>query len=116
MTRRAYFYFVLTFLLGVVVGGSGVFFYGWYGGHWHRVFGRQRFVRQLTEKLELSEDQVHRIIQIMDDTQKQMDLQLGTIRQQTRDRIRQTLTSAQVAKFDEILREHDERHRRLRSP
>ncbi len=116
MTRRAYLYFVLTFLLGVVVGGAGVFFYGWYGGHWHRVFGRQRFVRQLTDKLELSEEQVHQITQIMDDNQKQMDLQLATIRQQTRDKIRQVLTPAQIAKFDEILREHEERHKKRRSP
>jgi hypothetical protein len=28
MTRRAYLYFIITFLLGIVVGGASVLFYG----------------------------------------------------------------------------------------
>ncbi|HTG60101.1 MAG TPA: hypothetical protein VMG63_11930 [Terriglobia bacterium] len=118
MTRRAYLYFAVTFVLGVVVGGCGVFFYAWYGGHWHRQFERQRVVRRLTRELHLSDTQVHQLDQILADTaksyselHKQVDPQFDAIRGQARDRIRQTLTPEQVAKFNEWVRQVDERRR-----
>ena len=58
MTRRAYLYLAVTFVLGLVVGGCGIFFYAWYSGHWHRELDRQRVVRRLTREMHLSETQV----------------------------------------------------------
>ena len=122
MTRRAYLYFAVTFVLGVVVGGCGVFFYAWYSGHWHRQFERQRVVRRLTRELHLSDTQVHQLDQILADTaksyselHKQVDPQFDAIRAQTRDRIRQILTPEQVVKFNEWVRQADER-RKQRQP
>jgi len=118
MTRRAYLYFAVTFVLGVVVGGCGIFFYAWYGGHWHREFDRQRVVRHLTREVHLSEAQVRQVDQIFADTaksyselHKQVDPQFDAIRAQTRDRIRQILTPEQVAKFNEMVRQADERRK-----
>jgi len=118
MTRRAYLYFAVTFVLGVVVGGCGVFFYAWYSGHWHRQFERQRVVRRLTRELRLSDTQVHQLDQILADTaksyselHKQVDPQFDAIRGQARDRIRQILAPEQVARFNEMVRQADERRR-----
>jgi hypothetical protein len=118
MTRRAYLYFAVTFVLGVVVGGCGVFFYAWYSGHWHRQFERQRVVRRLTRELRLSDPQVHQVDQILADTaksyselHKQVDPQFDAIRGQARDRIRQILAPEQVARFNEMVRQADERRR-----
>ena len=118
MTRRAYLYFAVTFVLGAVVGGCGVFFYGWYGGHWHREFNRQRAVRHLTREVHLSEAQIRQVDQILADAAKsyselhrQVDPQFDAVRAQTRDRIRQILTPEQVAKFNELVRQADERRR-----
>jgi hypothetical protein len=118
MTRRAYLYFAVTFVLGVVVGGCGVFFYAWYSGHWHRQFERQRVVRRLTRELRLSDAQVHQVDQILAETaksyselHKQVDPQFDAIRGQARDRIRQILAPEQVARFNEMVRQADERRR-----
>jgi hypothetical protein len=118
MTRRAYLYFAVTFVLGGVVGGCGMFFYAWYSGHWHREFDRQRVVRHLTREVHLSDSQVRQVDQILADTaksyselHKQVDPQFDTIRAQTRDRIRQILTPEQVVKFNEMVRQADERRR-----
>ena len=118
MTRRAYLYFAVTFVLGVVVGGCGTFFYAWYSGHWHRQFDRQRVVRRLTRELHLSDAQVRQLDQILADTaksyfelHKQVDPQFDAIRARTRDRIREILTPEQAAKFNESVRQADERRR-----
>jgi hypothetical protein len=118
MTRRAYLYFAVTFVLGVVVGGCGMFFYAWHTGHWHREFDRQRVVRHLTRDLHLSEAQIRQVDQILEDTaksysdlHKQMDPQFDTIRIHTRDRIREILTPEQVVKFNEMVRQADERRK-----
>jgi len=108
----------VTFVLGVVVGGCGVFFYAWYSGHWHRQFERQRVVRRLTRELRLSDPQVHQVDQILADTaksyselHKQVYPQFDAIRGQARDRIRQILAPEQVARFNEMVRQADERRR-----
>jgi Spy/CpxP family protein refolding chaperone len=122
MARRAYLYFAVTFVLGVVVGGCGLFTYAYYSGHWHREFDRQRVVRHLTQEVHLSDTQVRQVDQILADTaksyselHKQVDPQFDAIRAQTRDRIRQILTPEQVVKFNEWVRQADER-RRQHSP
>jgi len=118
MTRRAYVYFILTFLLGVIVGGAGVLFYGWYGGHWHRGFEKQRIVRHLSQELKLTDAQVKQLDQIVDDSmkkfmelRKQVDPQFEAVREESNNRIRQILTPDQLTKFNEMLRRFEERRK-----
>jgi Spy/CpxP family protein refolding chaperone len=122
MTRRAYVYFILTFLLGVIVGGAGVLFYGWYGGHWHRGFEKQRIVRHLSRELKLTDTQVKQLDQIVDDSmkrfrelRKQSEPQFEAVREESNNRIRQILTPEQLTKFNEMLRVVDERMKKGRS-
>jgi hypothetical protein len=119
MSRRAYIYFALTFLLGVVVGGASIYYYAWSTGHWHRPFNRQSFVQHVKSELNLSDTQVPQLEQILEGstgkfgaTQQQCDAQLNSIRQETRNQIRQILTPEQSQKFDELVRRWDERRRR----
>jgi Spy/CpxP family protein refolding chaperone len=123
MKRRAYLYFVLTFLLGIVVGGAGVLFYAWNTGHWHRRFDRQRLVRHLTRDLNLNEGQVRQLNQIMDETSKKMDdlrhtmdPELDALRKESQDRVRQILTPEQLNKFNEMVRRFEDRRRRRGPP
>jgi len=119
MSRRAYLYFALTFLLGAIVGGACVYYYTWSTGHWHRPFNRQNFVRRLKAELNLSDTQVLQLERILDGStkkfaaaQQQADSQLNAIRQQTRSRIRQLLSPQQTQEFDELVRRWDERMKR----
>jgi Spy/CpxP family protein refolding chaperone len=124
MTRRAYLYFILTFVLGVIVGGAGVFYFAWSSGHWGpRHFDRQRLVRRLTRDLNLTNTQVQQLNQIMDDTSKkleelrgQMDSQFDAARKESQDRVRQILTPEQLAKFNEMVRRFEERRQRRGPP
>jgi len=99
-----------------------MFYYAWYGGHWHREFDKQRVVRRLTRDLHLSEAQARQVDQIYDDTaksyvelHKQVDPQFDAVRAHTRDRIRGVLSSEQLTKFNEMVRRSDER-RKQRPP
>ena len=119
MRGRAYVYFALTFLLGVILGGTCVYYYAWSTGHWHRPFNRHNFVRHLTADLNLSDTQVSQLEQILDSSlskfrsaQQQSDAQLNAIREETRDAIRQILSPEQTQKFNELVRRWDERRRR----
>ena len=120
MSRRAYLYFALTFLLGAIVGGACVYYYAWSTGHWHRPFNRRSFVSRLKGELNLSDTQVPQLEQIIDGStkkfesaQQQADSQLNAIRQETRNRIRQILSPQQTQEFDELVRRWDERRNRL---
>jgi len=120
MSRRAYLYFVLTFLLGAIVGGTSVYYYAWSTGHWHRPFNRQDFVRRLKVELNLSDTQVSQVEQIIEGTtgklrsaQQQADAQFNSIREESRNGIRKILSPEQIQKFDELVRRWDERRRRL---
>lgn len=119
MSRRAYLYFALTFLLGAIVGGACLYYYAWSTGHWHRPFNRRSFVSRLKGELNLSAAQVLQLEQILDgstekfrDAQQQASSQLNAIRQETRNRIRQILSPEQNQKFDQITRRWDERRKR----
>ena len=123
MTRRAYIYFVATFLLGVVVGGAGVLFYAWNTGHWRRRPGTEQIVRRLTRDLSLSAAQVKQLTQIMNDSEKKMKElraqakpQFDAIREEGREQIRKILNPEQLARFNELIRRHEERRRRSRAP
>jgi protein CpxP len=123
MIRRAYVYFVLTFVLGAVVGASGTFFYAWHTGNWHRSFSRQHLVERMTHDLNLNPAQVGQLDQILQESGKQfhalqgqVDQQFEALHEQTRNRIRQILTPDQLARFNELVRQHDEKRRRGRRP
>ena len=119
MSRRAYLYFALTFLLGAIIGGACVYYYGWSTGHWHRPFNRRSFISRLKSELDLSDKQVQELEQIVDDStgkvqsaQRQADSLLNAVREETRGRIRQILSPEQNQKFDELTRRWDERRKR----
>jgi len=111
MERRAYLYFVSTFLLGVLTGAVGLYLYAWYGGHWRRPVARGQFVRYLTHELGLSAEQTNQLNQILVDSRKKYE-QLRVkarppfeeLRQQTDSEIRQILKPEQSRKFDEVIR------------
>jgi Spy/CpxP family protein refolding chaperone len=120
MSRRAYVYFALTFLLGVIVGGACVYYYAWSTGHWRPPFSRRSFVSRLKGELDLSDTQVPQLEQILDGStkkfrsaQQQADAQINAIREETRNSIRHILSPQQIQKFDELVRRWDERRRRL---
>jgi len=112
MKQRAYLYFVLTFLLGAVIGAVGLYLYAWYGGHWRRPLNRGQFVHDLTRQLQLSDQQASQVNQIMNDSRKKYDQlhnqvrpQFEALRDETDGQIRQVLTPGQVSKFNELVRE-----------
>ncbi|MGA9056836.1 MAG: hypothetical protein WB763_10035 [Terriglobia bacterium] len=120
MSRKAYLYFALTFLLGVVVGGTCVYYYAWSTGYWRRPFNRQTFVSRLKAQLTLSDTQVVQLDQILEGStkkfsavQQQADSQSNALREETRNRIRQILSPQQTQEFDELVRRWDERRQRL---
>lgn len=123
MTRRAYVYFIVTFLLGCVVGGAATVFFGWNRSHRPRRPDRQRIVRRFTTELKLSADQTAQLDKIMeesfkkmDEQRKQVEPQLKAIRDETSTRIRQILTPEQLPKFNERLRRYEERRSRQGPP
>ena len=123
MTRRAYLYFALTFLLGVVVGGAGFFFFGWYTGHWHRGFDKDRIVRHMSRDLKLSPEQTGQLNRIMDDSEQkfralraQQRPQFDALQNETRDNIRKILTPEQIVRFNEMVQRFDEARKRRRPP
>ena len=119
MSRRAYLYFALTFLLGVIIGGTCVYYYAWSTGHWRRPFNRQSFVSRLKAQLSLSDTQVFQLEQILEGStkkfraiQQQTDSQSNALREDTRNKIRQILSPQQTQEFDELVRRWDERMKR----
>jgi Spy/CpxP family protein refolding chaperone len=123
MKGRVYLYFVLTFLLGIIVGGAGMFYYGWHTGRWRRGFSKERVVNHLQHELSLSNDQVQQLNRIIDDSsqkyrqlRQQVDPQFQTLREDTDNRIRQILNPTQLEKFNGLVRQHQERARRHKGP
>ncbi len=122
MTRRAYVYFVLTFLLGGVVGGAGLFSYAWYGGRWHQNLNPERVLKHLKTELALSDAQVQQLTPAVDDwvkkhndLKRQVDPQFEALREEFRNRVRQVLDPQQLEKFNNLVRQHDEAARKRRS-
>jgi Spy/CpxP family protein refolding chaperone len=116
MTRKAYLYFVLTFLCGVIAGSAGLFVYS---GRWARRAGHsdpQRIVRRFTQELDLTPDQTQQLTEIINDSfqkHRALDQQVGdeyrALRNETRGRIRKILNPAQQAKFDELVRRFEQK-------
>jgi Spy/CpxP family protein refolding chaperone len=122
MTRRAYLYFIVTILLGAFLGGAGVYYFLWYNGRLQRHEPPRNQVERLKKVLNLSDAQAQQVGQIfnegaqeMRDLTKKLDPQYQAIHEETRVRIRQILNPDQAQKFDEFVRQIDERRRR-RSP
>jgi len=122
VSRRVYVYFLLTFLLGIIAGGAGVYHWALHTGHWHSDFDQKRIVRRMAADLKLDDSQVQQISTILDDyfkKRKELDQkhapEVDALRQQTRNQIRQLLNPEQLAKFDEHVRRTDERIKRERT-
>jgi Spy/CpxP family protein refolding chaperone len=121
MTRRVYLYFVVTIVLGAVLGGVVAYYFLWSTGRLqrHDGFNKDRAVAHLKKNLNLSDAQVQQVGQIFDessqkvkDLQKQIDPQFQAIHLETRARIRQILNPDQQKKFDEFVKAIDERRKR----
>ena len=125
MTRRAYLYFTLTIVLGAVLGGAGVYYYLWHSGRLQHPggFNKARAEAHLKKDLNLSSEQMQQLDQIfnegskkIDDLQQQVDPQFQAIHMETRARIRQILNPDQAKRFDELVKEMDERRKRRGPP
>ena len=125
MTRRVYFYFIATFVLGAILGGAGAYYFLWHTGRVHPAggFNKARAVAHLRKVLSLSDAQTQQIGRIFDessqkmtDLQKQIDPQFRAIHMETRARIREVLNPDQAKKFDDLVRQIDERHKRRGAP
>jgi Spy/CpxP family protein refolding chaperone len=123
-TRRVWIYFALTFLLGVLAGGAGSFFYGW------RMMGpqggaarRERILRHMTRDLDLNDAQVTQTRAIMEETgnkiqelRKQHRPEFDAIRAESHERIRKVLTPQQAVKFEEMVKKFEERRKQGDAP
>lgn len=121
MTRRAYLYFMVTILLGAVLGGAGVYYYLWHNGRIQNPggFNKARAEAHLKKELDLTDSELQQIDRIFDessqkmaDLHRQVDPQFQAIHQETRAQIRQVLDPEQAKKFDEHVRQIDERRKR----
>ncbi|HLI34288.1 MAG TPA: hypothetical protein VKW70_04520 [Terriglobia bacterium] len=111
MTRRAYLYFIVTFIIGIILGGAGVYYYAWSTGHWRRNWSEEKAIHRLTRDLNLTPQQAQQLRPIMDDSikkwnslQEQVRPQFEALHTETDNRIRQILTPDQTRRFDELLR------------
>jgi Spy/CpxP family protein refolding chaperone len=125
MTRRVYLYFVATMVLGAILGGAGVYYFLWHTGRLQHPggFNKDHAMARLKKVLNLSDAQAQQIGKIfdesskeMEDLQTQIDPQFQAIHLKTRGRIRQVLDPDQARKFDDFLRQLDERHKRRGPP
>ncbi|MEJ2009915.1 MAG: hypothetical protein P8Z30_17460 [Acidobacteriota bacterium] len=118
MRRRAYVYFVLIFILGIMVGGAGMYTYAWYTGRWHHRFSRHRVIKYLQQQLDLSQTQTQQLQQILHEMnrketelRKQIDPQFRAIREEARNETRKILNQQQVQKFNAMVKKWDEARR-----
>jgi Spy/CpxP family protein refolding chaperone len=122
-SRRAVLYLVLVFLLGLALGGLGMV---WAGRHGWSYAGAERQraprgVAWLCRELGLSAEQRQQVETILDEMgsayreiRQRTRPEYEAVRQQGRDRIRAVLTEQQRARFEEWVREMDEREVRRR--
>ena len=117
MTRRVYLYFAVTFVLGVVLGGAGMFLYAWYGGHWERGFSKERLVNQISRDLALTPGQRQQLTAIVDESSKKYDAlhaevhpRFVSLRDETDNEIRAILRPEQLAKFNALVQAWRKQH------
>jgi hypothetical protein len=119
MTRRVYLYFIVTTFLGAILGGAGVYYYLWHMGRLQHPFDKHVAEKHLKKELNLSDAQLQQVDRIFDESarkmaelQKQVEPQDRAIHMETRANIRKILDPDQAVKFDEFVRQVDERHKR----
>lgn len=110
MTRRAYVYFVVTFIIGVLLGGLGFYTFAWNSGRWRRHWNEEVALRNMQKRLDLSPQQVEQLRAIWDegikenrDLSNQMRPQYEAIHRRVDDLTRKILTPEQVKKFNQFL-------------
>lgn len=124
MSRRAYLYFILTFVLGLIVGSAATIFCGWRAGVLHpRRPDEQHITQFLKRNLNLDDSQAQQVGQIVHQTgekirdlQRQTEPQIDVIRAEGRDQIRKVLRSDQLTKFDQLVQRIDARRRERHEP
>lgn len=123
MKRRAYVYFVMTFVLGLIIGAAGMYSFGWYTGRWHRAFSRHRVVEYLRQQLSLSQAQTQQLQQILKEMNQresslhdQIEPQFQAIREEARQETRKILNQHQLQKFNAMVKQWDERRATRSSP
>jgi len=123
MTRRAYLYFLTTFLSGILVGAVGMLAYAWYGGHWRRGPDKRHAIHRLKQELQLSEQQVKQVNEILDEfgrrfgeLREQLRPQFDALREESHARVRALLTPEQQQKYDQIIRREQERRTKRPPP
>jgi hypothetical protein len=123
MRHRAYVYFVLIFVLGIIIGAAGLYSYGWYTGHWRRPPNRHRVVDYLQRELSLSQGQTEQLQQIIntmdqkeDELREQMAPQFQAIREETRAETRKILNEQQLQKFNEMVKRWDAKRKKSGHP
>ena len=118
---RAPLYVLLIFLCGLVSGALAMKL--WSGKDRQTqvaqadttppVSRTQRLVDRFTRELKLTPEQVHQLSVILDETRLRYQIKEDSTRAEGRNRVRQILTNAQRAKYEEIIADADAR-RRLR--
>ncbi|MGH9344490.1 MAG: hypothetical protein ACRD19_12100 [Terriglobia bacterium] len=110
MTRRAYVYFVVTFIIGVILGGLGMYTFAWNSGRWRRHWNEESALHNMQRQLDLSPQQVGQLRSIWDEGIKenraltsQLHPQYEAIHQRVDDLTRKILNPVQVKEFDQIL-------------
>lgn len=110
MTRRAYLYFVITFVIGLALGAIGFYTYAWNTGHWRRPWSENGAIHSLTRQLDLTTAQSGQLRSILDGAikshhaiEEQQRPAFEALHQQTDQRIRQILNPDQAKRFDEML-------------
>jgi len=123
VTRRAYLYFVLTFLLGIIAGGAGMYHYIWHSGRWHQEYDQKQIIKRMRKDLSLDDAQVQKLTQILDESSRKHkeieragEPQFDALHQATRNQIRAILNAEQLAKFNDHVRRSDERRKKQKSP
>ena len=122
-SKRVYIYFALTFLLGILAGGAGSFFFRRTPEPPGSPARRERILRRMTGELELDGKQVQQIRAIMEETGGKMEAlrtqhrpEFDEVRATARDEIRKLLTPEQSRKFDDMVRKVEERRKKLHLP
>lgn len=121
-SRRAVLYLVLVFLLGFALGVLGSHHAtrsGWFASLYRG--GERGPLRWLTRELDLTPEQQKQLGPILDEAGAQYAAifekvrpEYQQVRQQTRDKIRALLTEKQRARFEELVRQIDEREAKER--
>ena len=116
MKSRVIVYFIVTFLLGALAGAGGGSLYRKYRHHRHRAPTRQAIVQHLEQALSLTGEQSGRMQKIIDrirekhgEIQEDSNQQHATIRENTRDQIREVFTDEQREKFEVMVEKFDKR-------